>query len=159
MFRSAVLAVAILCALATSSQAKPRVLHCVETGSIFFPTCNGGDFLAGVKSIKVTLHRDRHARVETGRPQGCPARRWCGCWMAAHLGLVDRALWVARNWARIGHPADGPQVGAIVVWRHHVGVIQAAEGNQILVLSGNDGRAVRERWRSTSGVIAYRVAG
>ncbi|MEN6535666.1 MAG: hypothetical protein ABFD89_18525 [Bryobacteraceae bacterium] len=40
-----------------------------------------------------------------------------------------------------------------------MGLIRAADGNRILVLSGNDGRAVRERWRTTSGVIAYRVMG
>jgi hypothetical protein len=79
--------------------------------------------------------------------------------MSAHLGIHAPGLWVARNWARIGHAVSGPQAGAIVVWRHHVGLIRAAEGNRILVLSGNDGRRVRERWRTTRGVIAYRVAG
>lgn len=98
------------------------------------------------------------SQVIGGRPSGCPARAWCGCWLASHLGISDRSLWLARNWARVGHSAGGPQVGAIVVWRHHVGKIKAVEGNRILVLSGNDGRAVRERWRTTSGVIAYRVA-
>lgn len=94
-----------------------------------------------------------------GRPAGCPARAWCGCWLAAHLGISNRSLWLARNWASVGHPAGGPQPGAIVVWRHHVGTIKAVEGSRILVLSGNDGRAVRERWRTTAGVIAYRVPG
>lgn len=94
---------------------------------------------------------------QDGRPAHCPARRWCGCYLAAHLGLQDRSLWVARNWTRVGRSAGGPGAGVIAVWRHHVGLIKAVEGNRILVLSGNDGRRVRERWRTTSRIIAYRV--
>jgi hypothetical protein len=93
-----------------------------------------------------------------GRPSSCPARAWCGCWLAKHLGLSDRSLWLARRWASLGNDAGGPQVGAIVVWRHHVGKITAVDGDRIRVLSGNDGRAVRDRWRTTAGVIAYRYA-
>lgn len=92
------------------------------------------------------------------RPSGCPARAWCGCWLAQHLGMSDRSLWLARRWASLGMDAGGPRVGAIVVWRHHVGKITAVDGHRIRVLSGNDGRAVRDRWRTTAGVIAYRVA-
>lgn len=99
------------------------------------------------------------AAVIGGRPAHCPARRWCGCYLAAHLGIQSRSLWVARNWAGIGHRAAGPGAGVIAVWRHHVGLIRAVDGNRILLLSGNDGRAVRERWRSTVGIIAYRVPG
>ncbi len=94
-----------------------------------------------------------------GRPAGCPARAWCGCWLGHHLGMPRRDLWLARNWARVGRPSDGPRVGAIVVWRHHVGRITAVNGVHIRVLSGNDGRAVRDRWRTTRGVIAYRSLG
>jgi hypothetical protein len=93
-----------------------------------------------------------------GRPAGCPARSWCGCWLASHLGMRDRSLWLARNWAHVGS-SSGPRPGAIVVWRHHVGKITAVNGHRIRVLSGNDGRRVRERWRTTAGVIAYRTRG
>lgn len=99
----------------------------------------------------------REVRVALGgRPAGCPARAWCGCWLGHHLGMPRRDLWVARNWAHVGQPAGGPRVGAIVVWPHHVGRITAVSGNRIRVLSGNDGRAVRDRWRSVRGVIAFR---
>lgn len=90
------------------------------------------------------------------RPAGCPARRWCGCWLAKHLGMNRRDLWLARNWARVGRPTS-PQPGAIVVWHRHVGKVTAVEAGRIKVLSGNDGRMVRERWRSARGVIAYRM--
>jgi hypothetical protein len=95
------------------------------------------------------------ADVVGHKPPGCPSR-WCGCWLAQHMGLSDRSLNLARRWASIGSPAHGPAPGAVVVWRHHVGKITAVDGHRIKVLSGNDGRRVRDRWRTTAGVIAYR---
>ncbi|TAK50340.1 MAG: hypothetical protein EPO23_00650 [Xanthobacteraceae bacterium] len=70
--------------------------------------------------------------------------------------MADRSLWRAVEWANRGQPAGGPRVGAVVVWRHHVGKITAVDGNKIRVLSGNDGHGVRDRWRTTQGVVAYR---
>lgn len=96
----------------------------------------------------------------SGRPAQCPPRAWCGCWLAQHLGLGDRALWLARNWSRIGSPAHGPAPGVIAVWPHHVGQVTGVPGpGRIVLLSGNDGRAVRERERSSRGVIAWRWIG
>lgn len=89
-----------------------------------------------------------------GRPAGAPSR-WCGFWLRHHLGIGDASLNLARNWARVGSPAT-PDTANVVVWGHHVGKLIKREGNQILVLSGNDGHAVRQRWRSASGVIAWR---
>jgi hypothetical protein len=98
--------------------------------------------------------------VASGPPAGCPSRAWCGCYLSKHLGLNDRSLWVARNWARIGSAASGPSPGVVVVWPHHVGLIRHVTGpGRAVILSGNDGRAVRERERSLRGVIAYRHVG
>jgi hypothetical protein len=73
------------------------------------------------------------------------------------LGMADRRLWIARLWAGVGSPANGPAGGVIAVWPHHVGLItENLGGGMIRLLSGNDGHAVRERVRSTRGVIAYR---
>ncbi len=60
---------------------------------------------------------------------------------------------VAWNWRNYGRPTS-PQVGAVVVWRHHVGMItgRTADGRWI-VKSGNDGGKVRERARSVKGAI------
>lgn len=91
------------------------------------------------------------------RPAGCPATRWCGCFMMHHQGKNDRSLWVARNWARVGSRADGPAAGVIVVWPNHVGIITGGSASSgWIVLSGNDGRRVRERVRSVVGAIAFR---
>lgn len=84
-------------------------------------------------------------------------RAWCGWWMRRHLGVANPAGNLARWWAGYGRPAHGPHVGAIVVWRHHVGRItgRTADGRWI-VRSGNDGHRVRERPRSVAGAIAFR---
>ena len=86
-----------------------------------------------------------------GRPSA-----WCGWWMRTQLGggpEYNRA----DSWRHWGSRASGPQVGAVVVWPHHVGIItgQTASGKWI-VKSGNDGGAVRERARSVSGAV-FRV--
>jgi uncharacterized protein (TIGR02594 family) len=84
-------------------------------------------------------------------------RAWCGWFMGQHLGKHDRSLWLARNWARVGSNAGGPAEGVVVVWPHHVGLITGRDAvGRWVVLSGNDGRRVRERARSLARVIAYR---
>ena len=56
---------------------------------------------------------------------------WCGIYMSKYFGKSDRRLWVAREWARVGRPASGPEIGAVVVWRHHVGVITGKQGARV----------------------------
>ena len=98
------------------------------------------------------LHRARRAAAGThGRP-----RAWCGWWLGRHLGMADRRLWLARNWAQVGRNIGKPRVGAVVVWRHHVGVITGRAGDQWIVKSGNDDGRVRERPRSIARAIAFR---
>lgn len=81
--------------------------------------------------------------------------RWCGWWMRTQLGGGPEFN-LARNWRKWGRPA-GPQVGAVVVWNSHVGMItgRTASG-QWIVKSGNDGGRVRERARSVAGA-SFRV--
>lgn len=96
-----------------------------------------------------------------GRPAGCPSR-WCGCWLDRDMRMSARYprlnLNRAIEWRHVGAPAAGPCVGCIAVWRHHVGRVTAVPGpGRIVLISGNDGRAVRERERSTRGVVAWRL--
>jgi hypothetical protein len=76
--------------------------------------------------------------------------------MRQHLGVSDRSFNLARRWASYGTRAQGPAVGTLVVWRHHVGIITGGSPGAWVVKSGNDGRAVRERKRSVAGAIAFR---
>jgi hypothetical protein len=84
-------------------------------------------------------------------------RAWCGFFMRQYLGVTNPAGNLARWWVGYGRPSDGPAVGTLVVWRHHVGIITGRNGGgQWIVKSGNDGRAVRERPRSVAGAVAFR---
>ncbi len=76
--------------------------------------------------------------------------RWCGWWMRTQRGGGPEYN-LAANWRKYGS-ASGPQVGAVVVWPHHVGQITGRASNgQWIVQSGNDSGRVRERARSVSG--------
>jgi hypothetical protein len=92
----------------------------------------------------------RHAQASHGRPA-----RWCGWWMRTQKGGGPE-MNLASNWRHWGRPS-GPQVGAVVVWSHHVGMItgRTVDGEWI-VRSGNDGGRVRERPRSVAGAV-FRV--
>ena len=92
--------------------------------------------------------------ASSGRRSGGGPRpaRWCGWWMRTQRGGGPQYN-LAWNWRNYGRPAS-PQVGAVVVWRGHVGqfVGQASNGRW-LVQSGNDGGAVRTRARSIAGAV------
>lgn len=81
---------------------------------------------------------------------------WCGWEMRRLVGADPGPSYnLARNWAHWGH--SGPAgVGAVVVWRHHVGKIVGQENGQWVIESGNDGHALRTRARSIGGAIAVR---
>ena len=97
--------------------------------------------------------RQHKAHASRFVPAGCP-RAWCGCWLARHLGLSDKRLWLAIEWAR-RFPRTSAHVGAVAVWPHHVGQIVGGRPGHWIVLSGNDGHRVRRRERSTRGVVAF----
>lgn len=94
------------------------------------------------------------------RPRGCP-HLWCGCYLAikyGYSGAQARALWLARNWALM-FPRTSLAPGTVAVFSRgrrggHVGEVVDVRPGQVLLHSGNDGRVVRTRWRSTRGLIA-----
>jgi hypothetical protein len=95
----------------------------------------------------------RHSAASQ-HPGGRPSR-WCGWWMRTQKGGGPE-LNLAHNWVHWGR-ASGPQVGAVVVWPHHVGMITGrTAGGEWIVKSGNDGGRVRERPRSVAGAV-FRV--
>jgi hypothetical protein len=122
------------------------------------------------RSVSKKVKRQRYAastraaRVARAQPEsysgrhsaGPRPRAWCGWWMRTQRGGGPH-LNVAWNWSKWGRPAGGPQVGAVVVWRHHVGeIVGRAENGKWLVRSGNDSNAVRTRARSVAGAV-FRV--
>ena len=117
--------------------------------------------LIGSSAEARSYHHYRHHHYaggnhhSAGRPYA-----WCGWFMRSQVGSDPGPSYnLARSWASYGSNAGGPQVGAIVVWRHHVGKIVGQENGQWIVQSGNDGHAVRTRPRSLAGAIAFRTAG
>jgi len=107
-------------------------------------------------SRKSYAHKSGKSSAEASplESKGVGARpaRWCGWWMRTQKGGGPE-LNLARNWTHWGRPS-GTEVGAVVVWPHHVGMItgRAASG-QWIVKSGNDGGQVRERPRSVAGAV------
>lgn len=144
----------ILCLVIGAAEARPRVTHAVAVQ----PDCvNDGRCPAWVAAPPSPAPSSRHRlaapliRAADPRP-----RAWCGWFMRQRHHVVDRLYNLARAWAHWGRAADGPCVGCLVVWPHHVGEITGGTQGHWIVLSGNDGHAVRERERSLRGVIAYR---
>jgi hypothetical protein len=135
MFRNVLAATAVLCACVTTAEAKSSRHHHRH-------------------SHYHHHHRHSAAHQAAGRP-----RAWCGWFMRGQVGSDPGPSFnLARSWASYGSNAGGPQVGAIVVWRHHVGKIVGHENGQWIIQSGNDGHAVRTRPRSIAGAIAFRRA-
>lgn len=149
----------LLLCLSTPSEARPRASFTCVSGPCYGaePSAQSRATAAsriGHRSAERTRSvRQQSALREAGRPAGCPSR-WCGCYLERYFGKSDRSLWRAREWARFPR-AGGPAPGVVAVWPNHVGVVKAVDGGQILLHSGNDGNAVRTRWRSVRGVIAW----
>jgi hypothetical protein len=111
-------------------------------------------------SHRSSHHHSANASVH-GRHYARHGGAWCGAYMRRVFGVADPRLNLARNWASAGSNAGGPQIGAVVVWPHHVGVIRGGpdSNGEWLIESGNDGHAVRTRYRSLRGAIAFRNVG
>jgi uncharacterized protein (TIGR02594 family) len=67
---------------------------------------------------------------------------------------------LARAYAGYGRRVSGPQVGAIAVMNHHVGVVSGIDpnGNPIIV-SGNHNRTVAESVYPRGRIAAYVMPG
>jgi hypothetical protein len=109
-------------------------------------------------------HQHLHIRQKLARviqwfgPDARP-RKWCGWFMRQIFHVADREYNRAAKWAHWGRWSAGPRVGAVVVWWHHVGLIEGGPDlrGQWLVRSGNDANAVRTRYMSLAKAIAFRM--
>jgi hypothetical protein len=145
-------ALAAIAALAAVSTAEARPYD--PTQSQGWQQTEAGQPLNSGTRQRARQHR--YAQQVEGAPRrsgvGPRPGRWCGWWMRTQKGGGPEYN-LAWNWRNYGSPS-GPQVGAVVVWRHHVGMIVGrAPSGQWLVKSGNDGGAVRTRARSVSGAV------
>jgi hypothetical protein len=88
-----------------------------------------------------------------GRPSGCPFR-YCGCALARFLGISDRRLNLAWNWAKL-FPRTDARAGAAAVRRGHVMLLVAqVSPSDWLVRDYNSGRGLsRIHVRSVRGFV------
>lgn len=145
-FLGLVLSVGVL--VSTTAEAKPVRLSTADDG---WAVRMGLHSSSGASS-SFNGAPERATRSRSGSSSGVGARpdKWCGWWMRTQRGGGPEFN-LAANWRRYGRPGS-PQVGAVVVWDHHVGqIVGRAPNGQWLVQSGNDGGAVRTRARSISG--------
>ena len=153
---NALFVMAALGALLAASGAEARP---TDDGSQWSNRYEQGSVAASRKKYKANSayrsSRSNRSYASSGRrASGVGGRpgKWCGWWMRTQKGggpdYNRAAHW--RNYGRSG----SPQVGAVVVWPHHVGMItgRASDGRWI-VTSGNDGGRVRSRARSVSGAV------
>lgn len=167
--RIAVVAAMLVCMVVTPAFARHHNVRAVHSARTIIVCdhqgCRPAEQVASrMPATKYTSTRRAHS---ISNPMGSPRFRieasadprphaWCGWWMRHHLGVADKRYNLARNWAHYGTPAPGPEIGAIVVWRTHVGIITGATSTGWVVKSGNDDHAVRERERPLRGAIAFR---
>ena len=76
------------------------------------------------KAKPIRLHGD--ATVIGGRPDGCPFR-FCGCGLRKYLGIPDKRLDLAWNWARL-FPRTYAHAGAAAVRHGHVMLLERHVG-------------------------------
>lgn len=117
-----------------------------------------GDAFGGFTSNALVSEARRYMGTNpTGR-----GRQWCGAFLDMVLKKTGHAGGgnLARAYARYGTRVSGPQVGAIAVMNHHVGVVSGVDpnGNPIIV-SGNHNRTVAEAVYPRSRITAYVVPG
>jgi hypothetical protein len=79
------------------------------------------------------------AQIIGSRPSDCP-HSYCGCGLRKYLGLDDKRLNLASNWARLFPRESGPRAGLAAVRSGHVMYIESAAANgQWLVRDYNSG--------------------
>lgn len=138
---------------------------CVPTNDIMRPCAYQPNFLAGIKSIRVEMHRVKRSAIQrppqvremasseiVAHPTGCPVRLFCACGAAVRVfGAPIRSLWAAASWFKF--PRTSPAPGMVAVRPHHVFVLEADLGNgRWRVYDANSGGgATRVHARSIAG--------
>lgn len=163
-FAFAALAALFAWASVTPASARPSYDKAYEWNPFVQPAPNSAHAAQARRARPAARGRAERVRAQRSRevsysnpsrgPYNAGPRpgRWCGWWMRTQRG-GGAHLNVAWNWSKWGRPS-GPQVGAVVVWRGHVGeIVGRASNGQWLVRSGNDGGKVRTRARSVAGAV------
>ena len=92
---------------------------------------------------------------------------WCSSfaqWSLARAGIAGTGSALARSWLAWGEPLDAPRHGCIAVlwrddpqgWKGHVGFFVRFDGDDVVLLGGNQLEAVREHRYARGQVLAWR---
>lgn len=94
---------------------------------------------------------------------------WCSSWLNAICWLLDLPMSrsaAARSWLKVGTPVslDDAIIGFDIVvlsrgdkpWQGHVGFYAGKQGDQVLVLGGNQSNAVTRQGFPVSRVVGVR---
>ena len=101
------------------------------------------------------------------RPRYDDKASWCSSflnWTLAQAGIRGTASALARDWLAWGRPLDEPLVGCVAVlwredpqaWKGHCGYFLRFEGDEIVLLGGNQLDEVREHGYPRECVLGYR---
>lgn len=99
------------------------------------------------------------SHIGAKRPHGCPSR-WCACYLdivLTQIGFKPLGSFRAKDFRHYGKKAKPGEVGAIMVMKHHVGVVTGKCGNgRVQIISGNYSHRVKLGCYSISKAIAWR---
>jgi hypothetical protein len=83
--------------------------------------------------------------------------RWCGLYLAKIVSAPPKFAASVDSWRNWGKRTEC-RVGTVAIFRHrHVGKVVAVRRGGLLIVSGNDGNAVKTRWRSSRAISHCRA--
>jgi hypothetical protein len=171
MYKTLITAFVLLCSFSISAEARQH--HHLHHPVAIRPACDGlfcmdNNPFSGARSIRLTMHRERHAANPRPRlaretasydtqivayPAGCPRVAFCACGAAVRLGIgsAARSLWLAANWFKFQRATPAP--GMAAVRRHHVMVLEADLGGGVWRVwdANSGGHLTRIHARSLAG--------
>jgi len=110
--------------------------------------------IGGAQAKAQPFDANGNSVVIGGPPSGCPFRAFCGCALAKRLGINDRRLWLAWNWARL-FPRTHAHAGAVAVRHHHVMLLesQVSAGHWQVFDPNSGGHLTRRHVRDVTGYV------
>lgn len=195
MIRALFATIALLCLLSPASARHAHMAACIETGTAMQPVCGmapssaGNGFLAGVRSIRIEMHRDRRARARhvPVAAHGSPTVTWAAasddlsaapkpyrfiagrlvCARNVNSALAERGVTgtgsaLALSFRHWGHSAGGPVPGAVIVSARRGGghvALVSRVRNGVVYAWNPSGRVGWKEIPYRHRVLDYRVPG
>lgn len=129
----------------------------VNAGPITPGETSGIEAIGGAMGYATSPWLNQALRDLGTNPTGW-SRQWCA--KSVNLWLQQSGKRgcggdTAISCLKAGRRLSGPQVGALAVMAHHVGIVKAVNGNSLTLVSGNHNRRVGIGSYSRGRVVAY----